>query len=260
MKKLLKKTITIVLMVTMIIGIEFPAFAYQENISNSDNINLTNYMFSACAEDLMRAYEKYSTEAAVQGKFVTIPLEVFVCEYESQIYGSIENYVSERINDLENCETIENVMRLSEEMRLALEKTQIEVDEPYSSGGKWYYNCPELARENAYGKYDLLGFSVTSGDIVMDEEGLFGLTGHTGIVVGHFYSSIYKSYYVRVVEAVADGVTYGILCDQRVDERNSYVYRVRTSDTVRLNAVDWACTQTRTLISSSYLSMTDIGS
>ena len=304
--KKIKKIIAAVLTTAMIMSVGMPAFAQEVTVTNNDEMSLENYMSNAYIKELMQAYEEYSTEAAMQGTFVTIPLEIFVYEYEPSVYGNIENYFNNKIADLASCPTVDSVMELSEEIRLAAESIETEMVEPYSSGGKWYYNCPELAQANAYGKYDLLGFSVTSGDIVMDEDGLFGLTGHTGIVVGHFYSSVYQTYYVRVVEAVAGGVSYGILCDQRVDERDSYVYRVSTTDSVRLNAVDWACTQIgkpylisagsevnaqranwycsllcyasyaaqnlylasyseyqilppRTLIASSYLTMTDIG-
>ena|GEM_PF-3564694 len=49
-----------------------------------------------------------------------------------------------------------------------------------------------------------------------DDKGSFGITGHSAIVMDHYYSNMYKEYYVRVCEAVSAGVTYGILSDDRV--------------------------------------------
>jgi len=61
-----------------------------------------------------------------------------------------------------------------------------------------------------------LGSAVVSGDLVHDDKGSFGITGHSAIVMDHYYSNMYKEYYVRVCEAVSAGVTYGILSDDRV--------------------------------------------
>lgn len=235
------------LIVTIIASVgAFPALANSEDFEAtnvSSELNLANLMESEYADELVQAYETYSVEAYNQGKYVTMPLEIFMYNYNPTVFRSIENYTNIMMNDLNDCQTIESVMEISEEMRVAAEAKAQDTATPYASQGKWYYNCPELAKNNAYGVYDLLGSSVTSGDIVMDEDGLFGLTGHTGIVVGHFYSSIFQSYYVRVVEAVIDGVCYGILCDERVEQRDSYVYRVNTTTTKRIAAVEWACDQ-----------------
>ncbi len=172
-------------------------------------------------------------------------MEEFICGYNIQQYANVEKYYDSFIERLSNSKNILTIKQESERMRLSALNECVYASDvtPYSSGGRWYYNCFDLIRDNAYGKYDILGDTVVTGDIVMDEKGLFGLTGHTALVAGHYYSNLYKTYYVRVVEAISDGVCYGILCDERIDDRNSYVYRVNTTVANRLAALSFAKSQ-----------------
>jgi hypothetical protein len=116
---------------------------------------------------------------------------------------------------------------------------------PNSSGGsKWYYNISTtLPRSANYSKYKLLD-SVKKGDIIYESKGGFGITGHTAIVEGKYYSSTYQQYYIRVVEAITDGVVRSVLDDTRVDEKDTVVLRVKgATDSIIANAVNFCVGQ-----------------
>ncbi|MBQ2887874.1 MAG: hypothetical protein IJE29_02990 [Firmicutes bacterium] len=212
-------------------------------ISREEVIEYTNYTQSIYYEDLKKAYEEYSQKAYEQKKFVEIPLEVFVCEYSVDDYASVNAYLEEAISELQYSTDQADIQAQVDANNLLLQQHFAAVENTRLAGGAWYYNCPELAKDNAYGYYDLLGDQVATGDIVLDGEGVFGLIGHNALVVGHFYSNIFQTYYVRVIEAIDPVVSYGILCDQRVVERDSSVYRISTTTTKRSNALSFAKNQ-----------------
>lgn len=199
-----------------------------------------------CYDSLKSAYEEYSKNAYLQGKFVSISLEEFVAAYDGETQ-TIEDYLEDEESKLQGNVSLQEIYKQTEQIEARMMEDSFETNDGIqrSSGSAgWYYNCPELSQANAYGKYPkLLDNTIVAGDIVIDQEGLFGLTGHIAIVVGHYYSYIFQSYYVRVVEAISDGVKYGILCDERVDDRDSYVYRVYTTTAKRSAAVSWANSQ-----------------
>lgn len=237
---MLKRIITIALAFVMCLGVAMPAWAAEASLDFADYKDSINF------PELEAAYREYSQKAGEMGKFVEISLEEFVCGYDAEQYSNVEQYLDISEQSLSSCQSIATVEKEAARMRLeALQNAAMDNGgiEPYSSSGKWYYNCYDLIRDGVYGKYDLLGDQVTTGDIVMDEKGLFGLTGHTALVEGHYYSNIFQTYYVRVVEAISDGVCYGILSDDRVDERDSYVYRVSTTTAKCRAAINFARSQ-----------------
>ena len=214
-------------------------------------VSLENYESSSYFDALKDAYEEYSYHAYLQKKLVSVSLEEFVSGYSDK--KSIDDYRLEMETKLQNNLSLDEIQEQSKQIdeRAVQDLTEIqnaqyeEQDLVKPLGDTpWYYNCPELSHPNAYGRYPkLLDDTIASGDVIIDQRGLFGITGHIAVVVGHYYSYAFKTYYVRVVEAVAGGVSYGILCDQRVDDRVSYVYRVSTDAAKRLAAVSWANSQ-----------------
>lgn len=99
--------------------------------------------------------------------------------------------------------------------------------EPFSSGkSDYYYNtgvsCPNEAN---YSKYNLVDV-VQKGDIIYESKDGSGVTGHAAIVEGIYYNSKQERYYIRIIEAIRDGVCRSILDDTRVDEKNVSIYRV----------------------------------
>lgn len=97
-----------------------------------------------------------------------------------------------------------------------------------SSGAKkWYYNTGErLPRAANYSKYNLLKI-VEPGDIIYEANGGLGVTGHIAIVEGVFYDEKYQQYYIRIIEAIDAGVCRSVLDDQRADEKDITIFKVK---------------------------------
>ena len=103
-----------------------------------------------------------------------------------------------------------------------------------SKSGGYYYNtgtsCPSKA---TYSKYNLLN-TVKKGDIIYEAAGFFYIAGHIAVVEG-VYSRPGGGKYIRVIEAIDDGVVRSILDDTRIDERDGYVLRVKNASTGVIN-------------------------
>lgn len=218
-------------------------------------VKLENYNSHPQFEQLSKAYIEYSLQAEKMGKFVTLPLECFITEYQpnktaltksSTDYNSIDTYLASRVSELSQNENLIDVRTEQVEMQKTLDK-ELSLENtisPQSSGGYWFYNCSELPKAGNYTKYpSLLGSAVVTGDLVHDDQGSFGITGHSAIVMGHYYSNVFKEYYVRVCEAVSAGVCYGILSDDRVVNRTTSVYRITATSTQRVDASNWVASQ-----------------
>lgn len=96
-----------------------------------------------------------------------------------------------------------------------------------SKGDKWYYNTGEKLPQKAnYTKHNLLRI-VEPGDIIYEQEGGYGITGHIAIVEGIYYDSKYRQNYIRIIEATTDGVCRGVLDDERIDDKGVVVLKVR---------------------------------
>lgn len=87
-----------------------------------------------------------------------------------------------------------------------------------------------------YDNYNILS-TVKKGDIIEETEGLVAqITGHIAIVQGKYWDPIYDQYYIRTIEAGIDGVVFGVLDDERYDERGVTVYYVRNATTSQINS------------------------
>jgi hypothetical protein len=124
----------------------------------------------------------------------------------------------------------------------------------YSSSGSgsdaWYYNIGTSLPSNATPVYNSTLYStVQTGDIVYDANGLWGITGHCAIVEGKFHNNAQNVDYIRVIEAISDGVVRSVLDDTRVSDRQTYIYRVNNaSSTAKGNAVNFCINE----LGSSY--------
>lgn len=108
-----------------------------------------------------------------------------------------------------------------------------------SKSGGYYYNtgtsCPSKA---TYSKYNLLD-NVKKGDIIYEAAGFFYIAGHVAVVEG-VYTRPGGGKYIRVIEAIENGVVRSILDDTRIDERDGHVLRVKNaSSTVIDRAVSF---------------------
>jgi len=237
MRKICKKILSIIMIVATLLSISIPTLAAE--------VNLDNYDKHPNFEQLKDAYIEYSIQAKEMEKFVTLPLEYFILEYEE---NGIDNYLNSRILELKQNESIDEVHKQQAIIQSALEKEMQKegMFDPQSVGGYWFYNCFEPIKPGNYTEYpELLGSSVISGDLVHDSNGSFGITGHSAIVMGHYYSNIFQEFYVRVCEAVSAGVCYGILSDDRVNNRATSVYRVNggANSSKRIAAANWVTSQ-----------------
>ena len=117
---------------------------------------------------------------------------------------------------------------------LSAQGASVQSSSSSSGGNTYYYNtgtsCPSKA---SYGKYKLTS-KLQKGDIIFESKGGFGITGHIAIVEGIFTSN--GKTYVRVIEAISDGVCRGILDDTRVGDKGVTVYRVSGATTSQKNS------------------------
>ncbi len=97
-----------------------------------------------------------------------------------------------------------------------------------SGSGKWYYNIGTSLPSNAnpvYSRYNLYN-SVKKGDVIFESKGGFGITGHIAIVEGKYYNAAKDVNYIRVIEAIDEGVVRSCLDDTRVDDKDVILLRV----------------------------------
>ena len=102
--------------------------------------------------------------------------------------------------------------------------------EPMSSGSgsngdgsnneDWYNinvvnGIPQLPHSVDYSTKEGLIKYLKPGDLVYEPVGGMGITGHTAMVYDILYSEEYEQYYVVLIEAVSDDVSYGLLTPTR---------------------------------------------
>lgn len=174
-------------------------------------------------EKIVKAYENVIDYAYTNNIPLDLSIDTFIEEFESSNFTSLTEYENTYYKILVKQPTIA----------------------PRSSGSnKWYYNTgTSLPQAANYSKYNLLS-TLKKGDVIYESKGGFGITGHIAIVEGKYYSSTYKQYYIRVVEAISEGVVRSVLDDSRIDDRDSSVLRVvGASDIIASNAANFCVGQ-----------------
>lgn len=158
----------------------------------------------ASQSELETYYETLLDYAESNSIPLDLSLETFIKEYEESSYTNVSDYVDSYYSVLKK--------------PTALLRS--------SSGTKWYYNTGTILPQAAdYSRYNLLE-TVQKGDIIFEANGGYGITAHTAIVEGIFYSSSLQQYYIRVIEAIDDGVVRSVLDDERVNDKGVTVLRV----------------------------------
>lgn len=90
---------------------------------------------------------------------------------------------------------------------------------------KWYENTGTTLPQRAdYSQNGLLK-TAKKGDLVYENGLKYSFTGHISTVEGIFYSSTYKQFYIRVIEAISKGVKRSVLDDTRAKEFKSHILR-----------------------------------
>ncbi len=102
---------------------------------------------------------------------------------------------------------------------------------------QWYYDTgTTLPRAVDYSTNNLLQ-TVKRGDLIFDKNGGGRVFGHAGIIEGIYYDADKKQNYIRIIESVSTGVSYGVLSEDRYHDRNTSIYRIRG---VTSEQIDWA--------------------
>lgn len=147
--------------------------------------------------------------------------ETFVMEYQDGHYSSLNDYV-----------------------KIYYDLLTVQIEARSGGGKQWYYNTgTSLPQRANYSKYNLLS-NVQKGDIIFEANGGFGITAHIAIVEGVYYDNVQKQNYIRIIEAIDDGVVRSVLDDQRVDDKDVYVYRViGATNSTKNNAINFCISQ-----------------
>lgn len=212
MKKI-KVLLSIYIITVLLFNTNTSVFAY----SSAD-------MAKTSESEILRAYENVISYAGQNNIPLDLSLETFIEEFKDSKATNLIEY--------------ENMYYK------VFEQPEMTFSSRFGGASEWYYNTgTTLPKAANYSKYRLLA-KVKKGDIIYESKGGFGITGHTMIVEGKYYSSEYRQYYIRVVEALSIGVVRSVLDDSRVDEKNSIILRVRkANDTVTSNATNFCISQ-----------------
>ncbi|MDO4316097.1 MAG: hypothetical protein Q4C45_09980 [Oscillospiraceae bacterium] len=240
--KTLKKIVSIFLSISIMCICSIPSvFAASPN----DFVPPSNGFFADIDPALEEAYRTYSSTAENMDKFVTLSIEDFIFEYENGTYATVSDYLACCIDLLSNCKSLSEVkaqdaMRRAESAALASQADstrEVLLQE-------WWHNTSDLPRAVTYGtRYNLIGTAI-KGDLIFEAAGSGQITGHTVIVAGTYFSSKYNQYYLKSFEAIYSTVCYGILCDERFEDRLSHLDRPTGVDAATMRAaLEWAETQ-----------------
>jgi len=209
MKKISKFVVSL-LVVTMVFAINLNIYAK----SDSEN------------EKLKIAYEELVKYGEGSDYSIDITYEDFVNNYNEAKISNIDKYLDEYYTIL----SINN----SEE---------ITINSSSSGGGNTYYynigtSLPSDVQPD-YSKYNLKDV-VKKGDIIYEDNGGFGITGHIAIVEGFYYNADQDVTYIRLIEAISDGVVRSLLDDTRVDDKDVTIFRVDDASTTdKANAISF---------------------
>ncbi len=173
---------------------------------------------------LRDGYQRLMDYAETHNIPLSITFENFQSEYQAGTYRDIDQYL----------DTYYNLLKPEDVKDQTLEF----VDVP-----KWYYNTgTSLPQMPHYSKYDLL-YRLKVGDILFEANGGHGITAHIAIVEGKFYDYHLNTRYVRIVEAISDGVVRSVVDDQRFDDRAVTILRTAEPFAIRRQAVDFCVSQ-----------------
>lgn len=179
------------------------------------------------SDELLDAYKELSLYIVANNCAANISLETFVQEYYAGEYDSISAYLDSYYSILE-----------------------IPQNDKWTGDTHWYYNTgTALMDKPNYSNYNLLSI-VQAGDILYEDQGGSGLTGHIAIVEGIFYDTSYSVFYIRLVEAIGfisgsigqgDGVCRSVLDDSRFMNRQGMILRVSSANATQKSAAVAFC-------------------
>lgn len=175
------------------------------------------------SEEMLTAYENLCSYIVSLDSSFDISIEDFYESFCLGQYVSIEEYLS-------SCK--EEVLKYTESNVLSNSSAPVRsnVENSY-----WYYNTGLTSPQKPnYSRYNLLNI-VQKGDII-HESGNHTFH-HAAIVEGIYYDWRYGQYYIRLIEVIGystgtgegDGVCRSILDDDRFDEREGTILRLKSA-------------------------------
>ena len=223
MKKI-KKTISIILVLIMLLSLGVQSFADQYESDESTNPALIAY------SDIENAYIKYCRLCELE-QTPEISFEDFMAAFEASEYDDAGLFLESFLDAWEK----------SEPMQPSPPDADVS-----STGETWYFNTgTKLPRAAKYSAYNLLSI-VKKGDIIREVDGNSAwVAGHASIIEGVFWDSTYNQFYIRVIEAGGNGgVSRGVFDETRLANKTGTILRVSSaSDSVRDKAVNFCISQ-----------------
>ena len=161
--------------------------------------------------DFIEGYNSISERAEAYSIPFSMTYEEYVCAFEESGFETTEEYADAYLGIM-----IPN-------------KSMFGTSSDRSSGSDaWYYNTGTSLPSNAspdYSQYNLYA-TVKKGDVIFEAKGFFGITGHIAIVEGKYYNAALGVNYIRIIEAIEDGVVRSCLDDTRVNDKDVTLLRV----------------------------------
>ena len=244
-KNVKKSFMATVLAVLCVISVVSPTYANEIEENNSIPQIIQSYQerySDKNVEDLEHAYREITDTLYDAGYYFDVSLDLFIEDYDGQTITAycqdyLDNYWFYSISF--NEPTIVSAPVLTDGI------TDQDLGVTRSGADEWYYNTgTTLPQEPSYDTYSLID-NLRAGDIVVEHDTISsGITGHAAIVEGLFYNSQYNTYYIRLVEAISDGVCRSVMDDERVDDKEAYFYRLSPPRTdIAQDAVAFAKSQ-----------------
>ncbi len=211
-RKLLKKSCSLALAITLVVSLSVNAFAGAPSLQRE-----------SVQKNLGTAYAQVMSYTSRNNIELGMSLDDFAQNYDGWL---VKDYLSSYY--------------------AVLQPESAKVQSSSSSGGSSYYyntgtSCPAQAN---YNRYNLLNV-VQKGDVIFEANGGYGITGHIAIVEGIYSRNDGTGRkYIRLIEALSNsegGVTRSILDDTRVDEKAVAILRVSGATSSKINGAVSFC-------------------
>ena len=250
----MKKILSVIVAVVLVLSAFMPAASAITHSQDIKEIGMA--YFEAVALDdleeeerkLLEAYIAVADYAYLSNVELEISFELFVEKFRSSEYDLLEDFLTFILEFLRLQANEEPDTEVGEEPDAEIdEEPDAEVDEGFGArfgGSAYYYNTGlNLPGQATFGRYLLLP-NIRKGDILHEEAGFFGLTGHSGIVEGKFFCTSRRIFFPRIIESIDAGVVRSIIDDRRIDDRDGIILRVSSATTTQIhNAVQFAVSQ-----------------
>ncbi len=213
---MIKKILT-TFMATVIILSLFDISIYDVNAKYNNNSTLNSELY-----EYYQDYVNYSTNSNVNIELMTY--QQFVDLYYTQSFDSVNDYYI--------------YLKTTIDIYNGVSATPNSQSRSSSTGRIWYDIGSSLPKMPSYGKYDFS--DVRAGDILYEDTGFLGVTGHIAIVEGWFYDATYDVYYIRLIESMDLGVVKSYLDDERFEAKWGQLFHVDAT-TPQINSALYFC-------------------